>query len=140
MGRGLVRWRQATSRLVPMRVSVAVSMSKVHLVRDILGGLHRSACRWGQPRQPSYMFIFGVRRYANVKLTSSTIKRHIPFELAPLLIRGGALEDRADEQESPCAVVEFSIVHPRFLQAFVNDLKGVGTSCIGLWVWGEAEV
>jgi hypothetical protein len=50
---------------------------------------------------------------------------HAPFELAPLLvrlIRDGALEDRAEEQQPPCTMVELLIAHASFLQNMVYNL------------------
>ena len=55
---------------------------------------------------------------------------HTPFELAPplaRLIREGALEDSAEEQEPSCAVVQLLIAHVMSFQDIVYDLHAVGT-------------
>ena len=82
-----------------------------------------------QPRQPSYTFIL------RQGITPRSNQRHTPFELPPLLIRfiwNSALEDRAEEQESPCAIVQVLIAHARSLQDVVYDLYAVGTRYVSL--------
>ena len=64
------------------------------------------------------------------KIRGRREKEHAPFELAPFLvrlIRDGALEDRAEEQQPPRTVVELLVAHARFLQDMVYNLHAVGT-------------
>ena len=50
---------------------------------------------------------------------------HVPLEFASLFVRlvwHGALEDRAEEQESPCAVVQVLVGRAVVLQHVIYDL------------------
>ena len=54
---------------------------------------------------------------------------HIPLKLAPLLVRlvrNGALEDRAEQQKSPRAVVQHLVGRAVVFQHVVYDLCGDG--------------
>ena len=51
---------------------------------------------------------------------------HVPLEFASLFVRlvwHGALEDRAEEQEPPCAVVQLLVSRALGLQHVVYDLS-----------------
>ena len=107
-----------------------------HLERAILCGVHRSG-RWrlllfrfrSLGNHPKHYFAVS-NALLHKRIRGRREKGHAPFELASLLvrlIRDGALEDRAEEHQPPCAVVELLIAHARFLQDMVHDLYAVGT-------------
>ena len=86
---------------------------------------------------------FCVRRYSQNQ-TSSTRRESGRYRSSSRRSSSdpsgnGAREDRADEQESPCAIVQVLIAHARFLQDFVYNLHAVDTCCVSLWICGEAN-
>ena len=113
-----------------------------HLVCPILGGLYRGAWwRLSLFRLRSLGTILCV--YIRVSRYAKSNRRYTPFELATLLIRfirDGALEDRAEERESPRTVVQVFIAHARPLQDIVYDLHAVVGTRVSLWICGEAKV
>src|SRR6266702_7274422 len=78
-----------------------------------------------QPRRPSCASRRVTSRQHDSEAAEKKKEKRAPLELAPLfvrLVRHGAFEDRAEEQEPPRAVVQLLVARAVALQDVVDDL------------------